>query len=365
MHLVDIFEGIHDKHKNKAIFMAGGPGSGKSTLVKKLLSYRGFKSIDTDRILELYAKKYNLDLKNVSNWTPEYKQQAKKIMSNATKTYTSGQLPLVFDGTGANPEKIKNNINILKNLGYDIAMIFIDINPEIAKTRNISRQRTVDMNIATTLWKKAKNALPIYKNMFGNNLIIYDGKNISEVEKQINKYLSSPIITESFSSSKIYLHGGPKNLEGGHFKRGGRRGHDMGALFFIEESDVGYKYALGYAITRGSDTGIYRVKINLPDEKIFDFTKPDHKQIAQKNLSPEEYKSWEVSKGKSGHLDWTQIDEEIITEWGFDGALFHERSKGVHNFSDHVISVGIFDPKYVEIIDFIPKKEAIEKYGKS
>lgn len=364
MHLHDIFEGIHDKFRNKAIFFAGGPGAGKSTLAKKLLSYRGFKAIDSDKILELYSKKYDLDLKNVSGWNQKYKQEAKRKMEIVLKNYVNGGLPIIFDGTGANPEKIQNNMSKMKDYGYDVAMIFFDIDPDLAMQRNIQRPRTVNPEVTTQLWKKAKQSLDKYKQMF-DNIIIYDGENIQDVEKQLNQFLNKPILTEEYSPNKIYLHGGPKNLDGGHFKRGGRKGHDMGALFFIEESDVGYKYALGYAISRGSDTGIYRVKINLPDNKIFDFTNNKHKQIAKENLSPQEYKSWEDSKGESGHLDWTQIDEEVISEWGFEGALFHERSKGFFNYSQHAISVGIFDPRYIEIIDFIPKKEAIEKYGKS
>lgn len=365
MYLHDIFEGIHDKFRHKAIFMAGGPGAGKSTIAKKLLTYRGFRSLDSDKILELYAKKYDLNLKNVSDWNDDYKKLAKMKMANAAKNYIDGGLPLIFDGTGANPEKIKDSVKKIKDHGYDVAMIFFDIDPQLAMNRNITRNRTVNPQIATSLWDKAKQSLGTYKNIFGNNLMIYDGNNLEEIEKQVNSFINKPVLLEDYSQNKIYLHGGPRNLEGGKFKRGGRKGHDMGALFFIEESDVGYKYALGYAISRGSDTGIYRVKLNIPDSKIFDFTNKNHKKIAKDNLSSQEYDSWEKTKGDSGQLDWTQIDEEILSDWGFLGALFHERSKGFYNYAQHAISVGVFDPKYVEIIDFIPKQEAIEKYGKS
>lgn len=173
-------------------------------------------------------------------------------------------------------------------------------------------------------------------------------------------------IFELFDNNKVYLHGGPSNLEGGHFKRHGRKGHDMGALFFIEESEAGYKYALGYAISRGSDTGIYRVKITLPENKIFDFTNSRHREIAKQYLNDQEFKMWNDTKGDSGHIDWAVIDEEMIEEMGFEGAIIHERNSGqVHwkNSSD-IVSVAIFDPKYIKIIEFIPKKEALQKWGK-
>jgi predicted kinase len=364
MFLADIFEGVHDTYKHKAIFLAGGPGAGKSTLAKKLLTFRGFKHINSDRILELYAKKFNLDLKKVSDWRGQYIKDAKTKMAKLSKHYIGEGLPLLFDGTGANPDKIRESMDTIKEHGYDVAMIFFDIEPDLAARRNISRQMTVNPEIANQLWKKAKQSLYTYKEIF-DNLIIYNGENLKEVDKKINTFLNKPVIMENYSTDKIYLHGGPRNLIGGHFKRGGRNNSDMGALFFIEESEVGYKYALGYAISRGSDTGIYRVKINIPDDKIFDFTNINHKKIAKDNLPPQEYQSWEESKGISGHLDWTKIDEELLAEWGFLGVMLHERSKGFYNYSQDALSVGIFDPKHVEIIDFIPKKDAIEKYGKS
>lgn len=163
--------------------------------------------------------------------------------------------------------------------------------------------------------------------------------------------------------NKVFLHGGPSpdQLVGGHFKRHARKGHDMGALFFIEESDAGYKYALGYAIARGTDTGIYRVKITLPENKIFDFTNPKHRDIVKSNLTDQEFEYWDNTKGKSGHIDWAVIDEEIIEEMGFEGAYIHERNEGqIKNASD-IVSVAIFDPKYIEIIDFTHKRELLKK----
>jgi hypothetical protein len=163
---------------------------------------------------------------------------------------------------------------------------------------------------------------------------------------------------ENFSPNKVYIHGGPSKLEGDHFKRGGRKGHDMGALFFIEESDAGYKYALGYA--SGTDTGIYRVNIKINPNDIFDFTRSDHKKFAKEFLNPQEYESWEQSKGDSGHIDWAVIDEELIEDMGFKGVMIHERNAGQIS-KDSIVSVAVFDPKYTKIIGFIPKKDAIEK----
>jgi len=173
----------------------------------------------------------------------------------------------------------------------------------------------------------------------------------------ISKVLS---LVESLNS-RVYLHGGPAQLDGGNLKRGGRKGHDMGALFFVPENEDGYKHAIGYAISRSPrDWAVYRVRLNAPDNKIFNFTNPRHKKIAQQH-SPSQYQSWEQSKGTSGHLDWTAVDEELLEEWGFKGAIFHERSKDVVNSNQDIISIGIFDPNDASIISRLTKQDIIEK----
>lgn len=174
--------------------------------------------------------------------------------------------------------------------------------------------------------------------------------------------LKDIFIVESSISSKIFLHGGPASLDGGHFKRGGRGGHDMGALFFVPENEDGYKYAMGYAIARSPrDWAIYRVRLNLSENQIFDFTNSQHQEFAKRQLNKEEYSSWLNSVGTSGHLDWTKVDDEMLEDWGFDAALFHERARSVLSTSKDIVSVGVFNPKHVQIIEILPKEVVKQK----
>lgn len=168
-------------------------------------------------------------------------------------------------------------------------------------------------------------------------------------------------LAENYSPSEIYLHGGPEKLEGGNLKRGAKRGSDMGALFFVKESAAGYKYALGYAISRvRGPSGVYRVKINLSSADVFDFTNHNHRAIAGKLLSHREFQSWENSKGDSGHINWAAINEEIIKKIGFKGTIIHERDSGKIG-SKSITSVAVFDPQDVEIIEFVPKQQALKR----
>ena len=57
-----IHEGIHDPNIFKAIFTAGGPGSGKSFIVEKLLGGKGMKSVDLDSLFVYMLGKENIGL---------------------------------------------------------------------------------------------------------------------------------------------------------------------------------------------------------------------------------------------------------------------------------------------------------------
>ena len=45
-----IGEGIHDRHTYKAVFMAGSPGSGKTTVRKSLFGGTSLKVVDPDEM---------------------------------------------------------------------------------------------------------------------------------------------------------------------------------------------------------------------------------------------------------------------------------------------------------------------------
>ncbi|MFA5489878.1 MAG: hypothetical protein WC284_11765 [Candidimonas sp.] len=160
---------------------------------------------------------------------------------------------------------------------------------------------------------------------------------------------------ENFDASAIYLHGGPKNLDGGLLKRHGYRGHDSGALFFIKDTNTGRQVASAYAIrakVRYGEGVIWKAKLHISAEQIFDFSNPSHRELAKSKLSNTEFESW-IKSSSDGHIDWTSIDEEIIhDDWGFVATYVFERSKGFAGYDDNAISIGVFDPSVVELIDY-------------
>ena len=77
-------EGVDDPHIFKAVFMAGGPGSGKSYIAKsRLLKGGGLKIVNSDDIFEFKMDKAGLDYED-----PEviYSPQGQAIRNKAKET---------------------------------------------------------------------------------------------------------------------------------------------------------------------------------------------------------------------------------------------------------------------------------------
>lgn len=192
----DVTEGVNDKHIFKAIFTAGGPGSGKTTISKKLLAHKGFKEVNVDRFIEFLASKNDLDLKNMDSWDRNVKSKAHSLNKSQLDLYLDGRLPLVIDGTGRNYDKIITLSNDLKKLGYDTGLLFVNTDMETAIERNSKRSRTVAPDVVETIWKQTQANLGRFQNYFGNNLFIVDSSNtkldLNGVAKRIDSFINSP-----------------------------------------------------------------------------------------------------------------------------------------------------------------------------
>ena len=73
----ELQEGVYDPNIFKAFFLAGGPGSGKSYVVRKTTGGTGLKVVNSDDAFEKLLKDANLSLK-----MPEDEADARKEYSS-------------------------------------------------------------------------------------------------------------------------------------------------------------------------------------------------------------------------------------------------------------------------------------------
>lgn len=175
----DLDEGVNDPAIFKAVFLAGGPGSGKSFIVGKTgLVNIGMKLVNSDDEFERRLKNAGLDAGNPDDiYSPkgqELRGKAKKTTANKQDMYIKGRLGLVLDGTGKNYDKIKKVRDQLIRLGYDTAMIFVNTNLETSLERNRKRARSLPDAEVEKMWKGVQDNMGKFQKLFGNDFTIVD-----------------------------------------------------------------------------------------------------------------------------------------------------------------------------------------------
>jgi predicted kinase len=213
-------EGVDDPGILKCVFMAGGPGSGKSYTAKEIFgvgkgltssfSASGLKIVNSDTAFEKGMKDNGInpkDLARIEKEDPELwdkitgkdsiRTRAKALTQKQQSFYEAGRLGMIIDGTGDEVEKIKKKKQHAEKLGYDCYMVFVNTSLEVALERNAKRDRTLPEDLVTDIWKACQNNLGKFQSIFSGNMVIVDNtvyKPINKVvQKQIDSFIRKPI----------------------------------------------------------------------------------------------------------------------------------------------------------------------------
>ena len=182
-------EGVNDPAIFKAIFLAGGPGSGRSFIVGKTgLTAMGYKVVNSDDAFEAAMSKVGMEMTPDNIFSPkgqELRGKAKKITGKKEERYLKGRLGLVVDGTGKDPDKIAAQAKKVKELGYDVAMIFVNTDMDTALNRNRMRARSLPDKEVEAYWKAVQRNVGKFQRMFGKeNFLIVDNSEGKNYEKE-------------------------------------------------------------------------------------------------------------------------------------------------------------------------------------
>jgi predicted kinase len=204
MRYMDLNEGPNDPNIFKAIFLAGGPGSGKSFVVSQLgLTAMGLRIINSDDVFEYLMRKGNLSFDMPSHEQPKRdvaRSRAKQLTSKKQDLYLSGRLGLIIDGTAKDPNKMAKIKTELESIGYQTIMIFVNASLRTALTRNNLRPRRVPSDIVIKSHELVQRNKIILNNIFGENyfeLFNEEGGNFREVSQFINKFLKKPVTAQA------------------------------------------------------------------------------------------------------------------------------------------------------------------------
>ena len=179
----DLQEGVYDPNIFKAFFLAGGPGSGKSYVVRKTTGGTGLKVVNSDDAFESLLKKAGLSLKMPkSEEEPRdaVRARAKELTLKRRGNYLEGRLGLIIDGTGREADKIIRQHRHLKELGYDTHMIFVNTSLDVALQRNAERPRSVPEPIVVKSWKDVQSNMGTFSQTFRQGFVVVDNNDAGE-----------------------------------------------------------------------------------------------------------------------------------------------------------------------------------------
>ena len=201
IHFKDLQEGLYDPNIFKAFFLAGGPGSGKSYVVRRTTGGLGLKVVDSDPTFTKMLKDANLSLKMpASEKEPReiQRQRAKELTKKQQQNFIMGRLGLIIDGTGKDYEKITYQARELEQLGYDTYMIFVNTSLDVALERNAKRDRSVPESMVIKLWNQVQSNIGKFNLFFKQGFIIVDNNDAKQdildlVYKRVKQLLRVPI----------------------------------------------------------------------------------------------------------------------------------------------------------------------------
>ena len=139
------------EHPFKAFFILGPAGSGKTFIKDAALKLpNSFVSVNTDEAIEKVFPKFGLTLK-FAEGDVEKKQEVRKLLQQAvsdkTKRKINQALPILFDTTGENTDKMKTIMRSLVDIGYDVGVFMINVPPDFSVEADQNRPRTVGADL--------------------------------------------------------------------------------------------------------------------------------------------------------------------------------------------------------------------------
>ena len=228
---------IESTSSPKVLFMAGGPGSGKSYTIFKLglkgkievinpddqyeadLKHEGIP-LDRSALLAQYrplkdkylAAKKAGDEEAMAAVEPEYLRirsifsrnmalfaKARNDATAAKRQLADSGQSFLVDGTGGNFNEINTQAQKFIELGYEVGMIFVDVPIELSVERNRDRgkkgKRVLEDEIVINSWNSVNKNVDKYRQLFGQNFFHINAKldefsqSVSENRPRLESFL--------------------------------------------------------------------------------------------------------------------------------------------------------------------------------
>jgi hypothetical protein len=180
--------GLHEdfnRGKFCAIFVTGGPGSGKDIIIRE--------AIAESRIVELnfvQAQEYLADKRKLSEKTNDLRREGIRNRG-----------PLIINGPADDKTRLSYIKEELEELGYETMMVFVNTTNEVSKERNSLLSRMMVESIRQDKWSKSQRNTKYFTESFKTFIEFDNTGDLDSKEEDIGEVYES---TKNFLDSNTF-----------------------------------------------------------------------------------------------------------------------------------------------------------------
>ena len=153
----------------KAIFVTGGPGSGKDIIIREAIAESKTVELNSVQAFDLLMDKQKLAEK-----TGDQRREAIRNRG-----------PLIINGPADDHNRMITIKEELEELGYETSMVFVDTTNEASKERNGKLAKMISESVRHDKWKLAQTCKESYLQNFSNFIHFNNSSSLEEIEEDI------------------------------------------------------------------------------------------------------------------------------------------------------------------------------------
>jgi hypothetical protein len=168
--------------ENKAIFVTGGPGSGKDVIIREVLEH-----VDITEVNHMQAYNYLADKKKLFEKSNDFRRETIR-----------NHYPIIINAPADDMERISYIKEELEELGYNTLMVFVNTTDQVSRERNEKLTRMMFETVRHGRWVSSQSNKTTYRELFENFTQLNNNSSIEHIEddivltyRKINKFLVS------------------------------------------------------------------------------------------------------------------------------------------------------------------------------
>ena len=155
----------------KAIFVTGGPGSGKDVIIREAIAEG--KAVELNSV---QAFDYLMDKQKLSEQSKDHRREAIRNRG-----------PLIINGPADDHSRMISIKEELEELGYETLMVFVDTTNEASRQRNERLNKMVTESVRREKWQMAQTSKEAYRQNFESFVDFDNSSSLDVIEEDITE----------------------------------------------------------------------------------------------------------------------------------------------------------------------------------